>query len=125
MPRKYTIPCNENSIVRACIDLLATFDFTVWRNNAGIAERTGSYGQKYQIKLSPAGTSDIIGFSPSGRFVAVECKVPGNKTTPRQEVFLERAKEKGCYSCVAYSSADVEWIIDEEQKLKHGGSRAT
>lgn len=121
MPKLYV---SESAIVRDCIMHLTMFDFTVWRNNAGTALRESAKGKQYRIRLSPEGTPDIIGFAPSGRFVAIECKVPGGHVRPRQKDFIERAVECGCYACIAYSSADIDWMVGREQAIKQGKETA-
>ena len=52
------------------------------------------------------GVSDIIGCSPTGRFLAAEAKVGKNKPTPDQELFLASVRDAG-------GSAVVFWNLDD------------
>jgi hypothetical protein len=44
---------------------------------------------EYSIRMAKAGIGDIIGCSPTGRFIAIEVKVKGNEPTPEQLEFLD------------------------------------
>ena len=103
---------NENSVVKAVIDVLRYSGFKVWRMNAGKV-RTA---KGHLVSLAPAGVSDVIGIAPSGRFVAVECKFVKNKPTGLQNDFLREINRMGGYGAVAYGSQDVDWIIKEEKE---------
>jgi hypothetical protein len=71
-------------------------------------------GKKSRIfRGAPAGTSDIIGCW-HGRFLAIECKLPGNKPTALQVEFLERIRTAGGIGMVAYSVNDVINILEEK-----------
>ena len=105
---------NENSVVKAVIDVLSWNDFRVWRMNAGKV-RTA---KGHLVSLAPAGVSDVIGIAPSGKFVAVECKFGKNKATKLQNDFLREVNRRGGYGCVAWGSEDVDWIIKKEKELE-------
>lgn len=53
------------------------------------------------------GIADLLGLTKDGKFFAIECKVPGRKTTPEQEQFLESVRACGCKAFVATSIMDV------------------
>jgi hypothetical protein len=56
-----------------------------------------------------AGFSDLGGLlSPTGRWLAVECKAPNGKLTDRQRLFLEAVKASGGVAVVV---SDVEVLV--------------
>jgi hypothetical protein len=67
------------------------------------------------------GCSDILGIFSSnecpGRFVAIEVKIPGNKTTPLQDLFLKKVAEAHGLAFVAYSVEDVQNIVEMISKV--------
>ena len=77
----------------------------------------GSY-----IPAQMTGIADILGILPTGRFLAIEVKRKGNKTTPNQDIFLKGITDNGGLAIIAYSLDDVIsklWLwayIQQEQK---------
>ena len=96
----------EQDIVNTILDYLRIKGAWAIRINSGMTViQTG--GSRRVIRGAPAGTSDIIGLLPGGRFLAIECKVKGNKPTPSQNDFLNGVRERGGLAVVAYSLDDV------------------
>lgn len=59
------------------------------------------------------GSSDIIGWhKETGRFVAIEVKIPGKTPTDTQLNFIKQVKKAGGLAGVAYSVEDAQKIID-------------
>jgi hypothetical protein len=85
----------ETDLVRACLQLLRLRGVLAWRVNSGAV--AGEYrGRRRFVKFNTAkGCSDILGILPGGRFLAVECKMPGRKTTPDQAAFLDAVRMAG------------------------------
>lgn len=116
---KTQIPiAKEGEIVSACIEYLLRRRHFVWRNNTGaqLLESKDSDGVAHSrfFRSGIKGSADIIGISKSykagestGRFIAVECKRPGNKPTPEQLEFLGEIRKRGGYAIVAYSIDDL------------------
>ena len=77
------------------------------RTNSGAVRFNDAHGRSNFIKLAHAGTADITGIAPDGRFVAVECKVGKNKPTELQAAYLEEVRKRGGIARVAYSLDDV------------------
>lgn len=73
-----------------------------WRNNAGKIKTNDDR----LVSLSPAGTSDIIGFLTDGRFLAVEVKAGSNTPTALQQEFIDSVNEAGGLGFVAWSVDD-------------------
>ena len=96
---------SEGQVVNACIRWLLLNKCFVWRNN------TGSYkpeGSNRFIRYGCKGSPDIIGLTPSGRFIGVECKFGKGKLTELQEAFGERIEDSNGIFIVAYSVDDLE-----------------
>lgn len=81
----------------------------VWRNNSGVMRSGGRF-----VRFGKTGSSDVIGISPNGLFMAVEIKSNGEPLTREkdkgkdsQEYFLRRIAEKHGISIIAESLNDV------------------
>lgn len=95
---------------------------TVWRNEtAGAWTGKASRCRDGMVTIEDArfihaglctGSADIIGISPDGRFLAVEVKSKGNRTSEAQRDFLKAVNERGGIGFVARSSDEA------VQKLK-------
>lgn len=103
----------ETQLVTGCIKLLHVLGVPAWRNNSGATK----IGKRF-IKFGMTGSSDILGvLPPYGRFLAVECKMPGKKPTPEQHRFMDVIRESGGVAFVAYSMDDVEEQIAVQREL--------
>lgn len=49
------------------------------------------------------GSSDLIGFSQHGQFVAIEVKSPSGRLTEEQRTFIDAVRRSGGITCVARS----------------------
>lgn len=96
----------EAAVQRAILEYLQYHPAVArcWRNNAGKI-KTESGGL---VNMSPAGTSDIIGFLKDGRFLAVEVKAGKNQPTDLQQEFIDSVTESGGIGFVAWSVDDCE-----------------
>ena len=54
----------------------------VWRQNTGAAMLKGKGGIVRPIRFGLAGQADIIGIRADGKFIAIECKWPGESYEP-------------------------------------------
>lgn len=84
----------------------------IWRNNTGIA--TYATGSKVRYGLC-IGSSDLIGITRDGKFVAIEVKTPKGKLTKEQKNFLKAVKDMGGYSGVARSVEDALRIVSHDK----------
>lgn len=75
----------------------------VFRNNQGLC-RCRKTPIKYGV-CNPGG-SDLIGWNPYGRFLAIEVKVH-SRTTIEQTVFLKAVIESGGIGIIAHSTDDI------------------
>lgn len=60
--------------------------------------------------LQPAAV-DIVGVAPCGHALAIETKVPGRDSTPRQARFLTAWRAKGAIAGTAHSADEAEQIL--------------
>jgi Holliday junction resolvase len=97
----------EKHLVKACMQYLTLRGFVPIRTNSGALVLQNGNGKTRVVKMGQKGTPDIIACSPDGRFVAIECKVRGNKPTPAQKEFLNRLARNRAHVIVAYSIDDL------------------
>lgn len=96
----------ESSLVKACISYLSYAGYLVIRNNSGLII-INSNGEHRAIKMGASGSPDIIACSPNGQFIAIECKSPKGKLTPKQEQFLNKVRKFGGKAIVVRSIDDL------------------
>lgn len=84
----------ETVLMRACLDWIALHPGIVpkaWRNNSGLAILRGGGA----LQLAPIGAPDIVGILADGRFLGVECKLPGEEPSAEQAEFLGLIQQSG------------------------------
>jgi hypothetical protein len=99
----------EQDLMNAIIDLLRLRGCVAIRINSGAIPVESEKGGRRLIRLAPAGTADILCcVPPTGRMMAVECKVGDNTASAAQTQFLADVRRAGGLAIVAYSIEDVE-----------------
>ena len=94
----------EGDLVKDCIRWLKGQWCFVWKQNQG-----GMKTDTHFIRFAHVdGVSDIIGMTPFGRFIAVECKQPKKKPTAKQQAFLDEVKSQGGIAIVAHDLTELE-----------------
>ena len=121
----------EQSIVNACLQLLAIRGAFAWRVNQGAVKTEGRF-----IRFNHAvGISDIVGVLPQGwreigggdgaerlkspgRMIAVECKRPGlgkrSRPEPHQQAFLDRITACGGLAVCVTGVAELDALLTAE-----------
>jgi len=89
----------ENEIQREIKAYLEVKGYLVFRMNAGQA--------RYNVKLSPPGTPDLLCIMDNGQSLWLEVKQPGKGATEIQEDFHNKLKARGQWVMVAHSVEDV------------------
>lgn len=107
----------EQVIVNQIRDYLNYSGHYVWRQNTGAMTKNYQTKQGLNrrsfIQFGHKGISDILGIhKDNGKFIAIECKVKGNKPTQFQLDFLESIKSRGGIAIVAYSLEDVQKVFE-------------
>lgn len=104
--KKSKTPKPENAVVKACLQYLQILGCFVWRNN------TGGYNpysdSSRVVRYGKVGSGDLIGVTPSGRFITVECKAGNNKQSDYQIDFQRRVEASNGVYILAYSVDDIE-----------------
>lgn len=102
---------SEKQLVDDVISWLGYHGCFAWRQNTGAATYEDAGGRKRMVRFGMRGISDVLAVAPNGRFVAVECKLRGNKPTPEQELFLAEVRERGGVGVVAYDADELEGAL--------------
>ena len=103
---------NESEIQTRIMIALSELGCTVWRNNTG-AYKDGARYIRYGLAK---GSSDLIGMTPCGRFLAVEVKQPGKKPTNDQINFINHVNSKNGVAFIGYSPGQAIQEIKERMK---------
>lgn len=110
MENKYTP--KETEVVNSCISYLNIAGHYVWRNNSGFFKHDyttkAGINKRSVMRAGVKGSSDILGVTKDGKFLAVECKREGGEVTPTQQVFLDEITAHGGIAIVAYSIYDLQ-----------------
>ena len=99
-----TIGPKESYVVNACIRWLHQQGCFIWRNNSGGYKTAHGNFIRFGLKGSP----DIVGATPLGRFIGVECKAGRNKLTDDQIAFRDKMQAKGGIYIEARTLDDLE-----------------
>ena len=110
----------EQSIVNACLQLLALRGAFAWRVNQGAVKTDGRFIRFNRVE----GCSDVIGtlppgkFHAGGRFLAVECKRPGlgkrSRPEPHKQAFLDRVSACGGLALCVTGVAELDALLTAE-----------
>ncbi len=84
----------ESAIVSSILKALALRRVLAWRANAGLLV-LGKGPSKRVESGDPAGTPDVIGILPGGRFFGLEVKTQTGRVRPAQHAWGDRARELG------------------------------
>ena len=107
----------EQSIVNACLQLLALRRVFAWRVNQGAVKTEGRF-----VRFNHAeGISDIVGVMPGGRMIAVEAKRPGlgkaSKPKPHQQAFLDSVAACGGLAVCVTDVRELDALLTAEGLL--------
>jgi hypothetical protein len=105
----------EHLLCNSIVEFLNYHGCKVWRQNAGMARMTDKYGKDRMIKIGHPGISDIIGVSKTGKFIAIEVKLPERRrtVTTYQQMFLAEIHNHGGIAGVACSEEEALKIIEK------------
>jgi hypothetical protein len=102
----------ETQLVKACLDYLRLRGLVAFRVNSGAAVAGEGAARRFIRFNGAPGCSDILCVGPGGRFVACECKVGSNTTTPNQAAFLDRIRAAGGVALVVRSVDELRQALD-------------
>lgn len=102
---------DEATVLKQCLEYLQIKGIYAWRNNTG-ATKAGNR----MIRFGKTGSSDILGITKDGRFLAVECKRQyGGIVSEAQERFLFNITQNGGVAIVVNS---LESLIEKLKENK-------
>jgi hypothetical protein len=102
----------ETAVLRACMLAATAAGARVWRNNTGVLLDSNRRPVRFGLCV---GSSDLIGLTRDGRFLAIECKRGrGGVVTPEQTQFLDTIRAMGGVAILARSGEDVTKALTEE-----------
>jgi hypothetical protein len=100
----------EADLYKQMIDAASYLGFRLQRINSGKI-RVG----KRWVHLAKEGTPDLIGYSITGKYTAIEVKLPGEKLRPEQQDYLRDVELRGGIGiCVS----SVEGLIENLKKRR-------
>jgi hypothetical protein len=98
----------------------------VWRNETSgawvgrVIHKAGdqvTLNNAHMIRFGLAiGSSDLVGITPTGRFLAVEVKTTTGRATKEQEVFIDAVRRAGGVAGIARSAEDALSLLENENK---------
>lgn len=97
---------SEQALVNAVVVYILRVGGVATRINAGVRFYEDGQGRRRAFRGARKGTADVIGCL-CGRYVAIECKLPGNGPTEEQLQFLADVEQAGGVGLVAYGLEDV------------------
>ena len=105
---------NERNLMVQIQMALSKEGCRLFRNNIGVLrDRKGQY---VRYGLCNPGGSDLIGWAPDARFMAVEVKTKTGRITPEQESFITAVRNVGGIAFVARSVEEsVKWFREQSK----------
>lgn len=114
----------ETNISQLCRLAVSKLGAVVFRNNTGqawmgnkvVRNKDGSITMHEPRPVTfglCTGSSDLIGWTEDGKFLAIEVKRPGKNPTPEQANFLDAVLKAGGVAGVARSPEDVREILNK------------
>ncbi len=100
----------ESDIQRLIMLALSEAGCVIWRNNVGVLKNSAGIPIKFGLCV---GSSDLIGITPAGRFLAVEIKTPTGRVRPEQLKFIEAVRKHGGVAGIARSPEDALALLAE------------
>lgn len=101
----------ENEVLSECLKYLQLSGLFVWRNNTGGVK----VGSRF-VRFGFVGSSDILGITRDGRFLAVECKrEKGGRLSDAQRDFLGRIRADGGIALCVSSLEELKEKLEEAQ----------
>jgi len=94
----------EQDIQRLIMLALSEAGCLIWRNNTGVLKNAAGIPIKFGLCV---GSSDLIGLTPTGKFLAVEIKTCKGRATPEQLRFIEAVRARGGIAGIARSPAEA------------------
>lgn len=101
---------SETKTNQEYVDYLTKIGCFVWRNNTGMLKSGGRF-----VRFGKLGSGDIIGLTPSGRFISIENKSNGEPISKAQHEFANSVAAKNGIAIFVKSLDD---LISQIEYLK-------
>jgi len=95
---------SEANTQRLIMVALSEAGCLIWRNNCGVLKNEAGIPIRFGLCV---GSSDLIGITPDGRFLAVEIKTKTGRVRPEQQQFIDAIRRKGGIAGIARSVDDA------------------
>ena len=103
---------SEANVMNDCLLALSQAGCLAWRNNTGVLPDKTGRPIKFGLCV---GSSDIIGITPNGRFMAIECKTAIGQPTDAQLRFINAVQRAGGRAGIARCADDaVKIALDDK-----------
>lgn len=96
----------EAELLKHCMLEVAKCGAWAWRNNRGMFLSLDG-NRKQRAGLQVDGSSDLIGFTADGKFLAIEVKTETGRVSLEQQRFIDLVNKNGGVAFVARSIQDV------------------
>lgn len=101
---------SESEILQQVRRAVSEIGVRVFRNNVGVLKDKQGNHVRYGLCN---GSSDLIGWDSTGRFVAIEVKRPGGKITPEQQNFIDQVNKAGGIAGIVHSEEEAIALFSE------------
>lgn len=101
---------SERALIDATLIRATAAGCRLFRNNCGQLQDIRGKWVRYGV-CNPGG-SDLIGWAPGGRFLAVEVKAGRTRTTEAQENFIRAVNANGGIAEIIRELKDFDRVID-------------
>lgn len=98
---------SETETTKLMLEFLQFSGCFCWRNNTGCMKSGGRF-----VHFGKAGSGDIIGIMPNGRFISVENKSNGEPVSDAQKKFAEEVK---AHNGIAFFVTSLEDLVNQYQ----------
>jgi hypothetical protein len=96
------------------LQLLALRRIPAWRANTGAARIAGANGRRRFVRFNVKGCADVLAvLPPSGRLLAVECKMPGRRPSADQRAFLDNIAGAGGLAVVVRDLGELMAALED------------
>lgn len=106
-------PQSETALYGPIMLAMSRAGCRLFRNHVGVADHLSADGDQRKVRHGlPPGSSDLVGWTPDGRFLSIEVKRPGWRSTPAwraspQAAWLRAVAAAGGVAMVVTSVAEA------------------
>lgn len=104
---------SEAAILKRVMMEASKLGLRVFRNNVGMLKDNKGTQVKYGLCT---GSSDLIGWTAQGKFVAIEVKSQFGDVSEEQQNFLNQVEKAGGFACVIRDEKNLKIVLDEYLK---------